>query len=137
MTRQPWDQGAVRSMTTGLSSTWALVKASSDQSNQRTVSEGNLWILYLRAADGAAALAAAAERAAHPALLGRAQVEPEHRVLLGDLLSAALRAGDFLLVAADEDLEAVPALLAEVFVGGHGRLILVARGNHFNRCGTG
>ena len=37
MTLQPWDQGAVRSMTTGLSSAWAFWNASSDHSNQRTL----------------------------------------------------------------------------------------------------
>src|SRR6185436_12306829 len=40
MTRQPWDHGAVRSMTMGLSSVWALRNVSSDQSNQRTFSSG-------------------------------------------------------------------------------------------------
>src|SRR4051812_6869691 len=118
MTRQPWDQGAERSRTMGLSSAWAFWKAASDHSNQRTPSEATL-VLDFRTANGAAALAAAAKGAAHSALRGRAEVEAEDRVLLGDLLALALGADDLLRVGAQEHLEAVLALLADVLVGGH------------------
>src|SRR5436190_12796512 len=121
MTRQPWDQGAQRSRTTGLSSTWALRNASSDQSNQRTESAGKDSSLNLCAANGAAARAAAAQWAAHALRLGGAQVQPENGVLFADLFSAALGAGDLLLRAADQHLEALPALPAKVFVGRHDR----------------
>src|SRR5579884_2032856 len=109
MTRQPWDQGAVRSMTTGLSSAWAFRKASSDHSNQRTLmpappgagergggSRGWASRLDFRAADGAAPGAAGAQRPAHPPLGSRAEVQAEDGELLRDLPALAPGSGDLL-----------------------------------------